>query len=82
MRRPFVFVPVNLLQLMNTLVPLPCNHVVGNGDRGNPISSDWIPAVPLSWGSKPVRPVTLRRHLSIGFAFCRIALKTTLSNDS
>ena len=26
---------------------------------------DWIPAVPLSWGPGPVRPVTLRRHLSM-----------------
>ena len=26
---------------------------------------DWISAVPPSWGSQPVRPVTLRRHLSM-----------------
>ena len=30
--------------------------------------ADWISAVPLSWGAAqaPVRPVTLRRHLSVG----------------
>ncbi len=27
--------------------------------------SDWIPAVPLSWGAMPFRPVTLRHHLSV-----------------
>jgi len=27
--------------------------------------ADWIPAVPLSWGLSPCRPVTLRRHLSV-----------------
>src|SRR5688572_4564009 len=53
-RRPPIFVPVDLLELMNTLVHSHAIHVVGDGDRGNPTSSGWIPAVPLSWGFRPV----------------------------
>src|SRR5438132_12177300 len=33
-------------------------------DRGSH-TVDWISAVPPSWGLAPVRPVTLRRHLSV-----------------
>jgi hypothetical protein len=35
--------------------------------------ADWIPAVPLSWSTRLFRPVTLRRHLSVGLPLSETA---------
>src|SRR5215831_17647944 len=48
---------------MYALVPI-CQTIRRGRDRDSPFM-DWIPAVPPSWGVLPVRPVTLRRHLSM-----------------
>src|SRR5215471_18606065 len=50
-----------LLEVIYALVPL---TKLRCRDRGShPVG--WISAVPPSWGLRPVRPVTLRRHLSM-----------------
>jgi hypothetical protein len=47
------------------LVPLTSDFVV----QDQQTHGGWISAIPLSWGPQDVRPVTLRRHLSMTLPF-------------
>src|SRR5262245_13215337 len=52
-------------KVMSALVPLAQRFRRRSRGTEAAHAVDWIPAVPPSWGPRPVRPVTLRRHLSM-----------------